>query len=102
MPTVGDFEYGYDKQGIDEYLKSIKADYLDKAKQAVEDVSSIKTCCLQEWEGKARDNFISNLEKDAKHTGEQFMALYNVLTVTIDSIYASMANKDQSMISQDS
>lgn len=101
MPTIADFEYGYDNSGIDEYLQSIKADYLDKAKEAVENISSIKTCCENEWEGQARDNFVTNLDKDSKHVGEQFMALYDVLRSEISSLGAAMANKDETLIQID-
>lgn len=101
MPAISDFEYGFDKGGVEQYLNDIKADYLDKAKEAVLDISGITKVCENEWEGKARDNFITNLQKDAQHVGEQFDALYSVLVSEINSVSAAMANKDEELISVD-
>lgn len=98
MPTIGDFEYGYDQEGMNQYLEQIKSTELQNAKDAVEDISSIKTVCENEWEGKARENFVANLEQDAKHVSEQFTALYQILESEINSAQAAMANKDEELI----
>jgi uncharacterized protein YukE len=98
MPSIKDFQYGFDSAGVEKYLQAIKADYLDKAKQAVEDISDIKKCCEDGWEGKARENFVANLDKDSKHVGEQFDALYQVLLSEINAVNAAMANKDEELI----
>lgn len=101
MPTIGEFEYGYDASGVEQYLEDIKSNYLDKAKEAVNDISAIQTCCENEWEGKARDNFVTNLTKDAAHVGEQFDTLYMVLVGEINSLKNAMANKDEELIETD-
>jgi len=101
MPTISDLQYGYDNSGLEAYLEEIKAMFLDEAKTRVEDISAIKTCCENEWEGKARENFVANLEKDSKHVGEQFEALYQVLVNEINSLNAAMANKDEELIKVD-
>lgn len=101
MPAIGDFEYGFEASGVEQYLSDIKSEYLDKAKDRVEDISGIQTCCENEWEGKARDNFISNLQKDSEHVGEQFDALYSILCSEIGSLQAAMANKDEALIEED-
>lgn len=98
MPTISDFSYGYSTEGVANYLDAIHTDAIQKAKDAVEDISGIKTCCENEWEGKARENFVANLEQDAKHVSEQFDALYNILVTEINSLNAAMANKDESLI----
>ena len=101
MPTIGDFEYGYDQGGISEYLDQIKSTELQNAKDAVEDISSIKESCEAHWEGKARENFITNLEKDAKFVSDQFSALYTILESEVNSVMAAMANKDEELIQVD-
>lgn len=101
MPTIGDLSYGFDTNGVEEYLNAIYAEAITNAKAKVEDISGVKTCCESEWEGKARENFITNLEKDAKHVSEQFDALYNILVTEINSVNAAMANKDEGLISVD-
>jgi uncharacterized protein YukE len=101
MPTIGEFAYGYDTEGVTTYLDNIKSESLDKAKAAVEDISAIQQVCENEWEGKARENFITNLQKDANHVGDQFDALYNVLVNEINSLNAAMANKDEELIQVD-
>lgn len=98
MPAISEMEYGYDTAGVEEYLEAIRTEALQHAKEAVEDISSIKTCCENEWEGRARENFVMNLEKDAKHVSEQFDALYNTLVGEIKSLNAAMANKDEELI----
>lgn len=98
MPTISDFKYGYDSNGLDTYLKEIKSEYLDKAKEALLDISEIKTCCENEWEGKARDAFIYNLGIDSEHVADQFDTLYGILVKEISSINAAMANKDEVLI----
>lgn len=99
MPTIKDFNYGYDADGVGQYLENIHSDYLQKAKDAVEDISQIQQCCEQEWEGKSRENFVANLQKDSAHVGEQMDALYNVLVNEINSLQAAMSNKDEELIS---
>lgn len=101
MPTISDFSYGYSTEGVEAYLQAIHTEAIQKAKDAVEDISGIKTCCENEWEGKARENFIANLEQDAKHVSEQFEALYNILVSEINSLNAAMANKDEELIKVD-
>ncbi|MBR6948696.1 MAG: hypothetical protein IKH54_00745 [Bacilli bacterium] len=98
MPTISDLEYGYDASGVDKYLEEIKAIALTEAKDAVENVDDIVKCCEDNWEGQARENFVNNLRKDAKHVGEQFVSLYNVLQGEINSVHAAMANKDEELI----
>ena len=101
MPTIGDFEYGYDQAGMSTYLDQIKSTELQNAKDAVENISGIKTVCENEWEGKARENFVTNLEKDALHVSEQFTTLYQILESEINSAQAAMANKDEELIQVD-
>lgn len=101
MPTINDLEYGYDAAGMEQYLNEIKAEYLDRAKDAVNDIQDITNVCQNEWEGRARDNFIANLTSDAQHVGEQFDALYVVLVQEINSLQAAMANKDEELIQVD-
>ncbi|MCI8460979.1 MAG: hypothetical protein HFE81_06235 [Bacilli bacterium] len=98
MPAIGDFSYGYDTSGVEGYLDAIKADAIEQAKEAVLDISEIKSCCEAEWEGKARENFVTNLTKDSQHVAEQFDALYAILTSEINSLNAAMANKDETLI----
>lgn len=101
MPTIGDLSYGYDTNGVGEYLEAIKVDAIEKAKEAVLNIQDVQTCCENEWEGKARENFVANLQKDAQHVADQFDALYSILTSEINSLNAAMANKDESLINVD-
>lgn len=101
MPTISELEYGYDASGMEQYLQEIKAEYLDRAKDAVLNTEGIVRVCQHEWEGRARDNFITNLNSDAQHVGEQFDALYLVLVQEINSLQAAMANKDEELIKAD-
>lgn len=98
MPAIGDMQYGYDTAGVEAYIEAIQTEALQLAKNAVEDISTIKTCCENEWEGRARENFVMNLEKDAKYVSEQFDVLYNTLKGEIHSLNAAMANKDEELI----
>lgn len=99
MPSIGDMEYGYSTSGVADYLEAIKSEALNLAKEAVLDITDIRTCCENEWEGRARENFVANLNLDAQHVAEQFEALYNILVSEINSLNAAMANKDESLIS---
>ena len=98
MPAIGDMSYGYSTAGVADYLEAIKSEALNLAKEAVLDTSEIKTCCENEWEGKARENFVANLETDGRHVAEQFDTLYTILVSEINSVNAAMANKDESLI----
>lgn len=99
MPAIGDMAYGYDTEGVGAYLDAIKSESLNKAKDAIiEGVKDIQTCCENEWSGKAQENFITNLNKDARHVANQFETLYNILVSEINSVNAAMANKDETMI----
>lgn len=101
MPVLGDMEYGYDQGGMESYLDEIETTALQEAKNAVEDISGIQQVCESEWEGKARENFVTNLQKDALHVSEQFTALYNILRSEVASLQAAMANKDEELIQVD-
>lgn len=98
MPTIGDFSYGYNTEGVGAYLDAIKSEALQLAKDAVLDISEIKTCCENEWEGKARENFVANLTKDAQHVADQFDTLFRILVSEVASLNAAMANKDETLI----
>ena len=98
MPTIDQFEHGYDSAGVAQYLEDIKTQALDEAKEAVMKIDTLVTACEENWEGKARENFVANLEKDAQHCADQFDALYNVLVGEVNSLNAAMANKDEELI----
>jgi uncharacterized protein YukE len=101
MPTITDMEYGYSTEGVEAYIEAIRSEALLQAEEAVKDVTEITTCCQEQWEGRARDNFVQNLQNDANHVAGQFEALYNVLVSEIRSLNAAMANKDESLIQAD-
>lgn len=98
MPGIGDFQYGYDAAGLDAYLEEIKTGALVKAQDAVMNTGEIVSTCEAEWEGKARENFVTNLEKDAQHVSDQFESLFNVLSAEVKATQAAMANKDEELI----
>lgn len=98
MPTISDLQYGYDSQGVDTYLKEIKSIVLTQAADALDSTSGIKSVCESNWEGKARDDFLANLEKDKIHVKSQFHDLYTILEGEIEQIEQAMANKDQTLI----
>jgi uncharacterized protein YukE len=101
MPKIGDMQYGFDTGGLEQYLDSIKTEALQNAKDAVSNTDGIKSACENNWEGKARENYLANLEKDKEHVNEQLDALYNILESEISSVMAAMRNKDEQLISQD-
>ena len=101
MPTIGELEHGYDTNGVDQYLQEIKAQALEEAKSAVLNTNGLVSCCEQNWEGRARENYLNNLQKDAQHCAEQFDALYEILVSEVNSLNAAMANKDEELIRAD-
>lgn len=101
MPKIGDMQYGFDTGGLEQYLHSIESEALQHAKDAVDDTNGIKSACEKNWEGKAKENYLANLEKDKQHVNEQLDALYNILKNEISSVMAAMRNKDEQLISQD-
>lgn len=101
MPKIGDMQYGFDTGGLEQYLQSIESEALTHAKDAVDDTNGIKSACENNWEGKARENYLANLEKDKQHVNEQLEVLYNILKNEISSVMAAMRNKDEQLISQD-
>ena len=98
MPAIGDFAYGYDQAGLEEYIDTIKTGALQDAKDAVKDTGKIVSACENEWAGKARENFVQNLKQDAAHVSEQFEALFNILVQEVNSAQAAMSNKDEELI----
>lgn len=98
MPAISDLQYGFDSQGVETYLKEIKSIVLTKAADALDSISGIKSVCEKNWEGKARDDFIVNLEKDKDHVKTQFQELYKVLEGEIEQVEQAMANKDRTLI----
>ena len=70
MPAIKDLQYGFDVDGVEEYIKDIKSVVLTQAAEALDDLSDIKQACEKHWEGRARDDFLENVEKDKKHVKE--------------------------------
>lgn len=101
MPKIGDMQYGFDTGGLEQYLNSIESEALKHAMDAVNNTDGIKSACENNWEGKARENYLANLEKDKQHVNEQLEVLYNILKNEISSVMAAMRNKDEELISQD-
>lgn len=101
MPKIGDMQYGFDTEGLEQYLNSIRYEALQDAMDAVDNTDGIKSACENNWEGKARENYLANLEKDKQHVNEQLEVLYNILKNEISSVMAAMRNKDEQLISQD-
>ncbi len=101
MADFSSMEYGYNSDNVDTYLAAIKDTALQNAKSAILATNGIKTVCDDNWEGKAKENFKSNLDKDAQHIADQLDSLFNILNDEINSVQAAMANKDESLISAD-
>lgn len=97
MPTLGEFEYGYETGGVDQYLEDIKANLLTEAQTRVNNIGNIRTACEATWEGKAREKFLDNLQKDAKHVGDQFKKLYDALEKEVKQVRGAMSEKDKNM-----
>ena len=97
MPAITDFQYGFDTAGVAQYLEDIKAQSLQQAKDTVLDTSSLVQCCEANWEGRAREAYVENLNRDAQHCADQFDALYNALVSEVNQLNAAMANKDESL-----
>lgn len=99
MADFSSMEYGYNSDNVATYLDAIKNTALQNAKDAILATDNIKTVCDDNWEGKAKENFKSNLDKDAQHVANQLDSLFNILNDEINSVQAAMANKDESLIS---
>jgi len=100
MPNIDALKYGYDAGGLTSYLEDIKTKSLQNAKTAVENTKGIKGVCEAEWEGHARENFVTNLDNDAKHVSQQFQTLYEILEAEVNAAQAAMANKDEELIKE--
>jgi len=98
MPSIGDMQYGFSADGLANYKQQIKSNMITKAAGAVRDISSIENHCMNEWEGKARDNFLKNLKKDAEKVAQEFNDLFSVLSNEIDAVGAAMKQKDKDLI----
>ena len=101
MPAISEMEYGYSQEGLGKYLESIKSEVIDKASNAILDTSAIENVCNSEWEGKAKENFLTNLKKDAQHVSDSLATLYSILVSEVNSVQAAMANKDEELIKVD-
>lgn len=103
-PSVGEMEYGYDSAELSKYLEdTIKAKVLTEMQQVVQTgFNEIKTVCDAEWSGVAKNNFISNLNKDCDQLMEAFNTLYLDLVEELTAIQGSMKANDAIMIEQDS
>lgn len=101
MPTIGDLEYGYNTEGVEAFIEAIKANALQKAGEAVKNISKIKEACENNWEGKSRENFVHNLEQDSQYVADQFERLYGILVKEINQISVAMQNKDGELIKSD-
>ena len=98
MPTITDFEFGYDVNGVDEYIENIKSIVLTEAANALDDTTTIEKACNEHWEGQAKENFLKNLKTDKDHVKEQFNTLYNVLVTEIEQAQEAMGQKDYNLI----
>ena len=98
MPVIKDLEYGFDIDGVEEYIKDIKSVVLTQAADALDDLGDIKQACEKHWEGQARDDFLKNVEDDKDHVKEQLEALYQVLVGEITQAKLVMAEKDRKLI----
>ena len=101
MAAMGDLAYGYNASGVEQYLQDIKANYLEKAKDQLNDINAIQTCCENEWEGSSRDAFLFNLKQDAIHVGQQFDVLYDILVKEVNGVLDAMSEKDATLIQSD-
>lgn len=98
MPAISDLQYGFDVDGVEEYIKDIKSVVLTQAADALDDLGDIKQACEKHWEGQARDDFLKNVEDDKEHVKEQSEALYQVLVGEITQAQLVMAEKDRKLI----
>ncbi len=101
MAEISGMEYGFDAAGVSNYINEVRVKLLNTASNRLKDYSKIKSILEEEWNGQARDNFLSNLENDVEHVIEQFAKLIEVFENEVNSVQAAIAHKDQELIKLD-
>ena len=97
-----DYMYGYNANGIDRLIKEVNSIVMNgAADNAVDNVSDVKKVCKEYWDGKARDNFVSNLEKDAKLFKTNLKKLKDAFEDEIQNAGRSFQNFDKNLIDKD-
>ena len=78
MAKEMDFQYGFDAQGIENLLEEIKGKVIDNAaKDAVDRLDIINKACDANWQGQSREDFKTQLGKDARKFQSALTTLYN-------------------------
>ena len=97
-----DYVYGYNANGIDRLIKEVNSIVMNgAADNAVDNVSDVKKVCKEYWDGTARDNFVSNLEKDAKLFKTNLKKLKDAFEDEIQNAGRSFQNFDKNLIDKD-
>ena len=96
----GSNEYGYSTSAVESYLEDIHSSALQAAKDAVNEASVVENAVSNNWEGKAKDDWLEIFAKDRQHVCDQLDNLYAVLRSEINSLNSAMAQKDNTMMKE--
>lgn len=99
---TGTYEYGYTAAGanalIDEVNAIVYAGESSAASVAKSGVSDIKTVCDDYWDGAAKDNFITNLTKDAEQFAEALQTLQTAFDTEVRNAASDYKSFDENLI----
>ena len=102
MANASDYTFGYSAKGIDTLISEVNSIVMNgAADMAVDNVSDIKKVCKEYWDGKARDNFVANFEKDAKLFKTNLKKLKDAFEDEIQNAGRSFQNFDKNLIDRD-
>lgn len=102
MAYASDYDYGYNAKGIDTLISEVNSIVMNgAADMAVDNVDDVKQVCKEYWDGKARDNFVSNFEKDAKLFKRNLKKLKDAFEDEIQNAGRNFQNFDKNLIDRD-
>ena len=99
MAYASDYDYGYNAKGIDTLVAEVNSIVMNgAANMAVDKVKDIKSVCNQYWDGQAKENFVSNFEKDAKLFKTNLKKLKEAFEDEIQNAGRSFQDFDKNLI----
>lgn len=98
--TIQGSDYAYDKNGLEEALKNIKASIIDDAANKVsEGIDNIIGSVEQYWVGSGAEMFKKNLESDKKYITDRLKETYeDKLVKSLNEFLDDMQESDQSLV----
>ena len=95
---ISELTIGIDRNGMETYKDSLKAELLVSTRQRIEDITAIESAINQGWQGVSKDKFMDKFKTLRERVSDDLEREYKDLEYRLDELVSNYFQQDKKMI----